>query len=132
MSNIDVVKNAYEAFADGDMEAFLGAMDPDMEWREAEGNPYIPSGDPFIGPEEILNNLFKKLGEEWDLFTFHPQTYHDAGDTIIVEGRYLGKYRKTGKHMDLQVCHFWEVKNGKLTRFQQYANTAEFQDVMGV
>lgn len=45
MSNVDVVKNTYEAFARGDMETVLGAMDPKMEWREAEGNPYMPSGE---------------------------------------------------------------------------------------
>lgn len=132
MNNIDVVKNTYEAFARGDMETVLGAMDPKMEWREAEGNPYMPSGEPWIGHEEILNNLFMKLGEEWDPFTVHPETYHDAGNTIIVEGRYKGMYRETGNNMDIQVCHVWEVKNGKLTKFQQYVDTAGLQGVMGV
>jgi len=33
--------------------------------------------------------------------------------------------------MDAQVCHIWDVKDGKLTRFQQYVDTAKFQDVMG-
>ncbi len=132
MSNVDVVKNTYEAFARGDMETVLGAMDPNMEWYEAEGNPYMPSGDPWIGPEEILNNLFMKLGEEWDPFTVHPEKYYNTGSTVIVEGRYKGMYRKTGNNMDIQVCHIWEVKNGKLTKFQQYVDTAALQDVMGV
>lgn len=26
----------------------------------------------------------------------------------------------------------WDVKDGKITRFQQYADTAKLQDVMGV
>lgn len=26
--------------------------------------------------------------------------------------------------MDAQVCHVWDVKEGKVTRFQQYADTA--------
>jgi ketosteroid isomerase-like protein len=43
MSNVDVIKNAYEAFGRGDVPAVLGAMDPEIEWHEAEGNPYMPS-----------------------------------------------------------------------------------------
>jgi ketosteroid isomerase-like protein len=127
---VDVVKGTYEAFGRGNIPAVLGAMDPKMEWREAEGNPYMPSGEPWIGPEAILNNLFVKLGTEWDAFTVHPQTYYEAGDTVV-EGRYTGTYKETGNRMDVQVCHVWEVKGGKLTNFQQYVDTARLQDVMG-
>jgi ketosteroid isomerase-like protein len=33
--------------------------------------------------------------------------------------------------MDAQVCHVWDVKGGKVTRFQQYVDTAKFQYAMG-
>jgi ketosteroid isomerase-like protein len=132
MRNVNIVKRTYEAFSRGDMQAVLAAMDPKIEWREAEGNPYMPSGEAWIGPDEIVENLFMKLGTDWDPFIFQPEKYHDGGDTIVIEGRYTGKNNKTGKKMDLQVCHIWEVKGGKLTKFQQYINTAKLQNVMGV
>ena len=31
----------------------LGAMDPNIEWHEAEGNPYDP-GHPFVGPDATI------------------------------------------------------------------------------
>ena len=132
MSNVDVIKNAYAAFGRGDIPAVLGAMDPQIKWYEAEGNPYMPSGEPFVGPDEIVNKLFMRLGEEWDGFTVHPEKFYDAGDTVVVEGHYSGTYKGTGKSEDIQVCHIWTVKNGKATRFQQYVNTAAMQEVMGV
>jgi len=131
VSNVDVVRSAYEAFGRGDVPAVLGAMDPGIEWREAEGNPYMPSGKAWVGPDAILNNLFVKLGSEWDGFTVHPKTFHDAGKAVVVEGRYTGKYKATGKKLDVQVCHIWEVKGGKLTKFQQYVDTGALQGVMG-
>lgn len=131
MSNVDVVRNTYEAFSRGDIEVVLGAMDPEIKWHEAEGNPYMPSGAAWVGPDAILNNLFAKLGTEWEAFTVHPKTYYEAGDTVVVEGRYTGTYMKTGKSLDAQVCHVWKVKGGKLTKFQQYVDTAALQDVMG-
>lgn len=132
MDNVTIVKDLYNAFGRGDVPAVMGAMSPEIRWHEAESNPYRPSGDPWIGPDAILNNLFMRLGGEWDGFTVHPKAFHDAGDTVIVEGRYTGTFKTTGKSMDTQVCHVWDVKDGKITRFQQYVDTARLQSVMGL
>jgi len=35
-------------------------------------------------------------------------------------------------HVDRDVCEVWDVKDGKVTRFQQYIDTAKIPDVMGV
>ena len=131
MGNVEVAKSVYEAFGRGDIPAVLGLMAPDVRWYEAEGNPYMPSGEAWVGPEAVLHNLFSKLGSEWDAFAVHPKTFHDAGGTVVVELRYSGTYKKTGKSLDAQVCHVLDFKDGKLTRFQQYVDTAKLQDVMG-
>ena len=131
MDNVKLLKNLYDAFGRGDIPAVLGAMASDMRWHQAEGNPYMPSGGAWVGPDAVLNNLFMKLGAEWDGFTVHPKLFHGAGDSVIVEARYTGTYKPTGKSMDAQVCHVWDLKDGKVTRFQQYVDTAKIQDVMG-
>jgi ketosteroid isomerase-like protein len=131
MSNVDVVKGLYDAFARGDVPGVLGAMAPDIEWREAENNPYKMDGQPWKGPDQITQELFMKLMSEWEGFTATPKTYHDAGDTVIVEGRYTAKNNSTGKNLDAQFCHIWKVADGKLASFQQYGDTAQLQDTMG-
>ncbi len=131
MDNVRLLKNLYDAFGRGDVPTVLGAMSPDIKWSQAESNPYMPSGEAWVGPDAVLNNLFMKLGAEWDGFTVHPRSFHGAGDSVIVEARYSGTYKATGKSMDAQVCHVWDVKDGKVTRFQQYADTAKLQNIMG-
>jgi ketosteroid isomerase-like protein len=130
MNNVDVLKNLYDTFGRGDIPSVLGSMAPDIHWHQAESNPYMPSGEAWVGPDAVLNNLFMKLGAEWDGFSVHPKTFHSAGDSVIVEARYSGTYKATGKSMDMQVCHVWDVRDGKVTRFQQYVDTAKLQDVM--
>lgn len=132
MGNVSVLKSLYEAFGRGDVPAVLGAMSPDIRWHQAESNPYMPSGEAWVGPDAILNNLFLKLGGEWDGFTVSPKSFYDAGDSVIVEVRYSGTYKASGKSMDAQVCHVWDVKDGKVTRFQQYVDTAKLRDTMTV
>jgi hypothetical protein len=131
MDNVKLVKNVYDAFGRGDIQSVLGALSPDIKWHEAENNPYMPSGEAWVGPDAVLSNLFMRLGAEWDGFSVHPKSFHGASDSVIVEGRYTGTYKPTGKSMDVQVCHIWDVKNRKLTKFQQYVDTAKLQKVMG-
>lgn len=131
MDNVSLLKGLYDAFGRGEIPTVLGAMSPDIRWHQAEGNPYRPSGEAWVGPEAVLNNLFVKLGSEWDGFSVHPKSFYGAGNNVIVEARYHGKYKATGKSLDAQVCHVWDVKDGKVTRFQQYLDTAQVQDVMG-
>lgn len=131
MSNVQIVKGVYEALARGNVPEVLAAMDPNIEWYEAEGNPYMPSGGVWLGPDAVLRNLLMRLGTEWEGFAVHPASYHDAGDTVVVEARYSGTHKVTGKRMNPQVCHVWTVQRGKLTKFQQYVDTAQLRDVMG-
>jgi ketosteroid isomerase-like protein len=131
IDNVQLLKDAYEAFGRGDIASVLGAFDPNIQWREAEGNPYEPAGTPWVGPEAITQNLFMKLGTEWDGFTVSPREFHAAGNTVVVEGRYTGVYNASGKSLDAQVCHVWKLRDGRVTSFQQYVDTAQLQEVMG-
>ena len=130
MDNVKLLKSLYDAFARGEMATVLGAMSPDIRWYQAEGNPYMPSGEAWVGPDAVLKNLFTRIGAEWDGFTIKTRSFHGAGDSVIVEARYGGTYKPTGKSLDAQVCHVWDFKEGKVTRFQQYVDTAQLHRVM--
>jgi ketosteroid isomerase-like protein len=131
MDNVSLLKSVYSAFGRGEVPTVLGAMSPGIRWHQAEGHPYRPSGEAWVGPDAVLTKLFMRLDAEWDGFAVHPKSFHDAGGTVIVEARYTGRYKATGKTMDTQTCHVWGVKDGRLTSFQQYVDTAKLQDVMG-
>ena len=60
-----------------------------------------------------------------------PAEFHDAGPAVVVEGRYTGTYKETGRKFDAQVCHVWKIRDGKITSFQQYVDTAQMQDGAG-
>ncbi len=131
LSSVEAARKLYEDFANGDVEAVLGSFDPDVEWREAEGNPYQPDGTPFRGPQEILERLFARLAEDWVSFSVTPENFHEAKDGVVaVEGRYTGTFRETGAQLDCQVCHILAYEAGKLKSFRQYVDTAQLRSVM--
>ena len=65
--NTTLVRGAYEAFARGDVPTVLGLFDEQIEWNEAEGNPWHP-GRPFIGPQQVVEGVFARIPESWEDF----------------------------------------------------------------
>lgn len=130
MNHVDLVRSSYEAFSQGDLPSLLATFDDEIEWRPAEGHPYASEQRAWIGPEAISESLFMRTAEEWDEFSARPSTFHDAGETIIVEGRYGGVHKGTGRRLDAQFCHLWTIRAGKIRVFQQYLDTAQLRRVM--
>jgi hypothetical protein len=124
-SNIETVRGIYNAFARGDIGAVLGAMDPGIVWREADNHPYA-DGNPYTGPNAVLQGVFVRLGTEWDGFAVKVDEILGAGDRVVAIGRYTGTNKRTGKPINAQVVHVWTVENGKATSFQQYTDTHQF------
>lgn len=128
--NVAVIRRIYQGFSTGDIPAALGAMDPGIVWNEAENSPYA-DGNPYIGPQAVLDGVFARIGGEWDGFGVDIAELLDAGDTVVMTGRYTGTFLATGLTQNPQVVHVWKVKNGKAISFQQHVDTAHVRRVMG-
>jgi ketosteroid isomerase-like protein len=123
-SVLDQVRGIYEAFAAGDIPGVLGVFSPEIQWTEAEGGPY---GGQFIGPQAVLENVFMKLGGEWDGYSAVPSEFVAEGDTVIALGEYSGTFKATGKSFRAPFAHVWKFEDGKAVRFRQYTDTAVHQ-----
>jgi ketosteroid isomerase-like protein len=120
LTNLNAVKAVYAAFATGDIPTVLGSLSPDIAWTEAEGFPY---GGTYHGPRAVLEGVFMRLGSEWDGFAAVADEFIDGGDTVVVLGKYSGKYKTTGKSMHVNFAHVWKMQDGKATQFIQYVDT---------
>jgi uncharacterized protein len=127
-SNVQLVQNTYAAFDRGDIDAVIAAMHPDIDWHEAEHSPWHAPGGHHTATE-VLNNVFARIPHDFDSFEVHPTAFHDAGDTVIVEGRYPASAATSADPLDAQVCHIWRVRDGRLAGFQQYTDTWQFAHV---
>ena len=125
-----MLRSTYEAFGRGDVPAVLAAMDPAIEWNEAENFPYADK-NPYIGPAAVAEGLFARLGGEWDGFSVALEELLDAGDTVVALGRYGGTYKKTGTRIHAQFAHVWRLRGGKIVKFQQYTDTLQATKAVG-
>jgi len=127
-ANQAVVEGLYRAFGAGDGATIAGLLAPDLVWIEAENGPYADR-NPYNGPAAVFEGLFARLGAEYEGFAVNPVTFVSSGDRVVALGRYTGTNRATGEALDAQFAHVFTVSNGKVTRFQQYTDTAQWMDV---
>jgi len=127
--SLQVVESFYNAMKAGDLGAALALIDPNIEWSEAENFVYADQS-PYVGRDNLINGLFMRLATEWEGFAAIPEQYVGTGDTVAVMGRYRGTFRATGKPVSAQMVHVFKIAGGKIVRFQQYTDTAQFRDVV--
>ena len=130
VQNVALVRAIYDAFAAGDVPGVLGRMSPEIVWNEAENFPYA-DGNPYVGPAAVLNGVFARCIGEWDGFAVKVEEFLDAGETVVALGRYLGVCKATGRAQNTQMVHVWRIADGKVIRFQQYADTLQVARIMG-
>ena len=128
MQNINIIDSMYKAFEKGDIPIVLGLLDDKVVWNEAEGNA-MADGNPYVGPEAVLNGVFARLGEEHEYFNLKEIELHNMyNDKVLATLRYDAKRKSNGALYDAQVAHLWTMKNGKVAAFQQYVDTKQLAD----
>lgn len=125
--NLETIRGIYEAFARGNVPAFLETLAPDVSWTEAEGFPYAGT---YTGPGAVLDGVIMRLGTEWDGFSAVPAEFVVQEDTVVALGRYAGTYRRTGKGISVPFAHVWKLEKGRVIRFRQYTDTALVQKAL--
>ena len=125
MDNVELVKQGYQYFAEGNVEAVLELFHPEMEWNECKGFPYISGDGLFIGPNAVVQNVFAKIPENMDDFQVDIQELFGSGDRVVMVGHYKGVWKETGKEFKANATHVWTVKDEKATHFFQAVDTAE-------
>ncbi len=123
-NNSEIVRGLYVAFDRGDVPAVLQALAPDVSWTEAEGFPYAGT---YRGPDDVLKNVFMKLGTEWERFSAAPEEFVAEGDKVVALGLYSGAYKATGKKFSTPFAHVWTLREGKVVKFRQHTDTAVVQ-----
>ncbi|MBZ9788408.1 nuclear transport factor 2 family protein [Psychroflexus sp. CAK57W] len=129
-NNVVIVDQLYKAFSAGEIPKVLELMDENIVWNEAESNAYA-DGNPYIGPEAVLNGVFARVGAEYKSFNLQDIELHNMrGNQVLATLRYDAKHNN-GNNFNAQVAHLWTLNDGKITAFQQYVDTKKLYDATG-
>lgn len=126
-TNVELIRNNYDAFARGEIGVVLATLDSDIEWTEAAGFPYAGT---YAGPDAVLAGVFGRLGTEWDGFDAIPDRIVADDGTVIVTGTYSGTYKATRRFFTARFAHVWELRGGLVVRFEQVVDTAMVREAL--
>jgi len=115
-----IISGHYAASERHDLDGMVADLADDCQWMEMAGSPCAGT---YIGTQAIIHNVFAALAERFDGFTFTLERLIDAGDEVIGIGHYSGAHRQTGQAFRARTLHLWQVKDGKIIRFEQFADT---------
>ena len=123
----DVVRRQYLASAARDLAALRATLAPDVEWPEMAG---FPLAGTYRTPEGVTSHVMEKLGQDWDDWSAHDDTYVVDGENVVVLARYTATNKATGKPIDVRVAHHFTVRGGLIVRFEQFVDTALVREAM--
>jgi hypothetical protein len=127
MTNLQIVQQLYDAFARRDADAIRRIFHPQIEWVQNDG---FPNGGRHVGADTVLNDVFARFRTDWSAWQAPVHEWLDAGDTIVAIGEYRGTHKATGRSMTAAFAHVYDLRDGRITCFRQYTDTAVIRDAM--
>ena len=123
MTNVEIVTQGYSDFATVNVEAVLAIWDPEIEWHESKGMPFVNGDGIYKGHEAVVANVLMQLPVYFDGFNIEVTEIFGADDKVVMVGYYRGTNKATGNPFEANATQVWTVKNGKMTHFFQAADT---------
>jgi ketosteroid isomerase-like protein len=120
MTPLETVNSVYASFSRGDVDSIVKLVAPKASWRQPKTTP---RGGDYSGPEGA-RNFFAKLNAAYETTVFNVKDNFASGDRVVSLGAYEGNSRKTGKHGASDFCFVWRVKDGKITEYEGFLDTA--------
>ena len=126
-THLDVIRGTYEGMSEENGKHLRAALAPDATWTEAAGFPYAGT---YTGPDEIFDQVFRRLATEWVDYKAEVHTYLADGDRIAAFGVYSGTYAQTGKSMRATFAHLYRLQDGKILSMEQVVDSAMVQQAL--
>ena len=128
--NVEVVRTAFQAFADRGLDAMAEFWDPDIDWRAAEGA--IDDVGEMHGQVAV-----RRYMEDWidtfDDYSVVVEELRDVGDDRVLSiQRVKGRAKLSGAETVLRYAVVSTVRDGKVVRAREYLSVEEALQALGM
>ncbi|GEM_PF-1008396 len=120
-ANVDLVRQFCRYYENGERESYLKLCDDNIVWESirTDGGACRSKREMF---EEYLPQFYSQFKE----FSSIHEEFLDAGENVVALGRYKIT-SKEGVKFESPFAQIYTVKDGKIIRFRQYADSASIQ-----
>jgi ketosteroid isomerase-like protein len=121
--NKAIVASTYDAFGRGDMDAIFAVFADDIVWSN-HSSAASPTHGEFKG-KEALQQYFASTLDAIEVTGFELKTLVAEGDHVVALLEQAFTRKATGKTEEGPLVHFCEVRDGKITRVDEFEGDLE-------
>ena len=118
---VEAVRRFARAFNEGDVDAMVAELDPNVEWEEQP----IPGLDPVYHGHEGVRRWAQAIMQELASLQVHIEGFSEAGDAVIVSTRVRGEGRSSGVEVQMHVYQVVTFRGDKGARRQVFRTRQE-------
>jgi ketosteroid isomerase-like protein len=127
--NTNALKEGYEAYGRGDLDAAAENWSDDIRWENPNA-PQLPNPGVIEGKDNVRNALMD-IPNYWESFSVTPDEFIEQGDSVAVLGHTEAKAKETGTEVKVPFVHVWRFSDGKATEALLLTDTALVADALG-
>jgi uncharacterized protein len=123
--NVDFMREAFQAFAGGDLPALAGLLDPGVEWKAVE--------DPE--PKRGFDGVLQSLGawfEVWDEVHVELEELIDGDTNVVAVVKMRGQHAGSRSEMTQRFFQVWGISDEKIVAFHEYRTRREALEAAGL
>ncbi len=126
--NIGIARRLYEAWNRHDLAASLEILDPSVviDRSESLADARIYRG--HAEAEEFWNQWI----DTWECFSWEIDEYVDAGENVVVLGRFHGRGTTSGADVEANVSQLLTFRDGLLVRAKLFQSSSEALEAAGL
>jgi ketosteroid isomerase-like protein len=125
LSNTEVSKRLYAAFADHDGAGLVSVLHPEFVGVVSAGMP-LGVGGRHYGPQAMLTEVWGPVFSNYDVAPVADEYLHTDADRVVAVGAYRGTLRATGAPVNAAFAHVLRIDDGKIRELVQITDTASW------
>jgi len=127
---VEVVRQAWDAWLRGDLPGLFRQFDPDVVWDTSHFHDWPESA--YHGIEGV-ERFLKEWIDVWADYDVEVKEILAAPDGRVVSlVLQRGKGRSSGLAMEMEMAQIATLRNGKVTRLDNYEDHAEALEAVGM
>ena len=129
--NVEAFQRAASAYNDRDIDAFLEAFDPEVEWHSLTQVMFGGEMSVYRGHRGIREGV-REMHEVLAELQLEYLEIRDLGERIVVIGRVTGRGRTSGAEVESPINWVVDFRDGKVARMRDYLDRAEALEAAGL
>jgi ketosteroid isomerase-like protein len=121
--NTKTVQQVYEMFGTGDIDGLLTHVDDNISWMIPPVENAAWTGARTGKP--AVTKFFSELSEAEDFARFEPLEFIAQGDKVVVLGEFEATVKATKKTYQTEWVHVFHLRDGRITEFKEFFDTAK-------